>query len=80
VSHYWRRSCECFGCRWARRLYNHDYHLARTGRLPRHPEKVTAWREADARGLAGALCDRIVSERPLPERLLADLARAFELD
>jgi hypothetical protein len=50
----------------------------RDGYVKREPQPDTAaaWREAVAAGVASRMADRIVRERPMPDRLAAALGQA----
>ena len=50
-----------------------------SGKEPQ-PELVVAWQKAIEMGIAGDLCDRIVKNREIPNRLANTLVRAFAVD
>ena len=44
------------------------------------PELTEGWKKAYELGIAGQLCDRIVKEREIPDRLVDALVAAFDHD
>lgn len=76
----YRRGCRCVMCRMsaAFRRGGQEEQSGRHRRVKREPqpEKTALWKRAVELDAAGQLADHIIRTRPIPERLIAALARA----